>query len=364
MCYVSTSSPQTLLWIERYYPIDTRSRRILRTLEHSGRFDIHVCAWDRGLEPSPIESKHHILHTPIGYKRLAQKALNIGGYRRFVSKVLSEISPDVVVCSFWDMAVLFSSIRHSNARAIYDVIDLPGGSPLMFNVARMLERIALRRFNKVIFSSRFFSDSYQSYSGEKTTIENLPALSELEDHECLSAQSKNIAFIGTVRHLETLIPAIDYCKRIGRTFSVYGAGPDLPKLTEKYGKSAEVSIMGQYDYTTLPVIYRDVLAVWAAYPVSEVNVRYAISNKFFESIFFSVPGVFSSSTLLGQFVAENGLGYCVDAEDPASVAETIDSIINDHDRTNLIRRNLDHYKRSNASHWRDVEPLLVNFIER
>ncbi|MEM7432251.1 MAG: hypothetical protein AAF351_10030 [Pseudomonadota bacterium] len=358
---MTTRNKQRLLWVERYYPIDTRSSRIVETLRNSGLFDVYVCAWNRGEDKLEFPDNYRVLHTPMGYKRLVRKTLGLPKYRRFVKQTIQSLEPDVIGCSFWDMAAIVASIPNLPSRNVYDVIDLPGGSLPMFRFARFIERVSIRRFDQVTLSSRFFNSFYRFLDTTPVLVENLPAFPpRISGADADPLESRPIAFVGSVRHLETLRPVIDYCAQTKRDFAVFGDGPDLPQLRNEYGSSPFVQAYGGYTYDELPSIYGQISTVWAAYPTSEINVRYAISNKFFESIFFQIPGVFSSGTAIGEYVAENHLGYCVDAEDPKDVARLVETIFEDTALRKKLRQNIANYRAENAIHWNEVEARIID----
>ena len=58
-------------------------------------------------------------------------------------------------------------------------------------------------------------------------------------------------------------------------------------------------------------IYDYVDYVWAAYPNNNLNVKYAISNKYFESLNFQKKIIVSSKTELSNLVISKNQGFSI-----------------------------------------------------
>jgi glycosyltransferase involved in cell wall biosynthesis len=132
--------------------------------------------------------------------------------------------------------------------------------------------------------------------------------------------------VGSVRFPETLLPLIDESLAQGARLDLYGGGPDLHRLQRHSHGRGEILFHGAYSYNDLPRIYREIDLLWAAYPENDVNVRYAISNKYFESLWFGVPAVFAQGTMLGAMIAREGTGFEVNATDRRAVGALLHRI--------------------------------------
>lgn len=353
-----------VLWAERYFPIDTRSDRLLRTLEKSGRFKLEVCAWDRGYESRDYPPNYHVLHTSIGYKRPVLKFANLPRYRAFLRKKIQEITPDVICCSFWDMAFLISTISTPNIKVIYDVIDMPGGSGLYFKIGRCLETYALKKVNGIVLSSRYFRDWYDSLSANTIVIENLPDLEPVALNNESTPKTIRFAYVGTVRHPETLRSVISVFTELRQVFHIYGDGPDLALLKSEANNSPFVKFFGRYEYSELSEIYASIDVLWAAYPLNEVNNRFAISNKYYESLLFDVPAIFSLGTRLGAHVSELDIGFCINAENIEVVRDLVSSLVKNPSQINDVRSRILRYRKNVQMNWKDQEDDIVHFFEK
>ena len=93
----------------------------------------------------------------------------------------------------------------------------------------------------------------------------------------------------------------------------------------------------------------------------DYNVKFAISNKFFESILFEKPCFFAKNTQLGNLVHENGIGIVVD---PYNIQE-IKNIINQLNKEKILnlQNNIKFYKNNQKLYWEESEEELLKFIK-
>ena len=118
----------------------------------------------------------------------------------------------------------------------------------------------------------------------------------------------------------------------------YGDGPDLNILKEycNVNKFKNVIFYGRYDISEIGTIYAEADLIWAAYPNKNLNVKYAISNKFFECIAFKKIGIFSEKTKIGEFVSQNKIGLTVDPYDYEKIRVEIERFIKDNEKKYIM----------------------------
>lgn len=321
-----------LLWVENALPLNTRSQRILDSLQRSGRFEIIVCAWNRSGTARAEEGLPHyrVLSTTTGHRRLARKALALPKFLDFVSLTVRDERPDLIGASFWD-ATLASAWagRGLGIPIVYDVLDMPGGAGPLFTVGRTLERLALPSVSGVVLASRFFEPFYSTGDRRRLVFENLPSFPTAPPARLAPRAPPRIAYVGTIRFAETLLPLLEAVSQRGGQLDLFGGGPDAAPLQERFAAARGIVFHGPYDYRDVPAVYESIDVLWAAYPPSDVNVRYAISNKYFESLWFGVPAVFSANTALGRMVADDGTGFVVDAGSNPAVVGWLDGLLTD-----------------------------------
>ena len=141
----------------------------------------------------------------------------------------------------------------------------------------------------------------------------------------------------------------------------YGNGPDEKKL-EKYIQKKEytnIYFYGRYNYENISEIYNSIDLIWAVYPNKDFNVKYAISNKFFESLLYEKPCFFSEKTDLGGLVEKNKIGFTIDPYNPSKFFEDF-NIKEFLIKVEECKRNMKKYKEGKILFWEDNED---NFLE-
>ncbi len=312
-----------VLVIDSTYPVNTRTRKIAESL---GQYSsVTVCAWNRG-DPCPVGSNDRVLAQPIGYGKKWRKLLALYGFYRHVERIVEEFRPDMVVASHWECMFIAARLKQKHTfRLVYDCLDVPtAASPRILKLLWLLERHFFRYVDIGLFASRFFPQLYPATAGEKIVLENLPPESLRDEPLPLQRTGRSVvSWIGVVRYFDTLKHLVDACALLPEVeLHVFGDGQDLQRLKD-YCSGKVVVFHGRYRPENLPSIYAFSDLVWAAYPSSDFNVRYAISNKYHECLKFGVPGLFSRSTMLGEMVDNAGTGVSVDEGDIADISAAI-----------------------------------------
>lgn len=342
-----------VLWVEGCFPINTRSERIIQSILKSGDVEVHISAWNRdGGATDDAPEHYHLFRSNAAYQNKLKKLTALPGYRKHVKNLLKSLQPEFVICSNWDMLCVVASIGKTVDKIYYDVADLPSGSLIEFHVERLFEQMAIRRTDAIMFASPFFKSWYKNYSKKKLVVENLPSLSvDRSLTRVASTEPLRVAYVGTVRYRESMLVLLDVAAEIGLSLSVYGDGPVLDELQSKYESYQNIKFYGRYKYEDIPGIYSKIDVVWAAYPPKNINVRYAISNKYYETLYFSVPGVFSDATKLGQHVSELRIGFTVDCDSHESVRELLEGFVSDPGKIISMREQIAAYSNDKSLTW-------------
>lgn len=313
-----------ILVVDSTWPINTRTRKIADSL--SPLASVEVCAWDRGSSDVPSGSADHVLRQRLGYGNKWKKLANLWRFFLHVDSVLEKVRPDVVVASHWECMFISAALKRKHGfRLVYDCLDVPtAANPAVRKMLWVLERHFFRRVDAVLFASRFFESLYPVTAAKRIVLENLPSAALVDVPVPLSRSGRYVvSWIGVVRYFETLTRLVDACAQLPDVeLHVFGDGPDLPRLVA-YCQGKDVIFHGRYAPENLSSLYAFSDLVWAAYPSSDFNVRYAISNKYHECLKYRVPGLFSGSTLLGQMVESEGVGVAVDEGDSGAIRHAI-----------------------------------------
>lgn len=264
------------------------------------------------------------------------------------------------------MALIAALVAPSGAAILYDVIDMPAGRGPIRWAGRAAELLALRRVRATLLASRFFGPFYRRTGMASLVLENLPSIAApADDAPCQGASPARVAYVGNVRYPSTLAPLMHACAQRNLALDIWGDGSALPALQKQFEHSGVIRFHGRYRYDDIPRILQSVDLLWAAYPADDFNVRFAISNKFFESINFVRPAVFSSNTALGDYVAREGIGFCVDATSDSEVGAFVDGLIANSQPIADVRAALRAFKDKSAGAltWSDFEPDLISFLQ-
>ena len=326
--------------LDTSYPINSRNKKILQSIEKVFPLaEIHQVVWDRmGNSKTDVNPFVHVYNKPSPLGELWTKGKNLLGYRHFAKQIIREINPDVIIASHWDTLVIVPRLDRKRQKLIYENLDIPTGR-LRF-VFVLLERMALRRTDLIIHASRFYRSLYPKRI-KQIILENKPFF-EVTDRSVYSIHRPlRIAYIGNIRYKEILFNLIDAVKgdfRLHLTF--HGGGVEYEEVKTYSLGISNIEMTGTYDYKDIDKVYADVDVIWAVYPNKDFNVKYAISNKFFESIYLGIPALFAKGTMLGDYVQENNIGQVVDPYDVADIKRVSSQMIDGRVNLSQIADNL------------------------
>jgi len=300
--------------IDECFPINTRNKRILDSLSSSYKdtIQLEVITWDRNNEYVQEIPGYYVYKKTSAYGKRIQKFFNMWGYYKFCRSMVRQLKPDVVIASHWNNLLTVPKLNRKCQMLIYENLDMPSGPlPVRFFTST-LEKWKMREVDVTVHASRFFASQYP-VSFPQIILENkptfkIPAKNAHETHSPL-----RIAFIGNLRYFDILKNLVEALRGDNR-FQLYfhGNGPAQEQLKKFAGEMSNVFFTGHYAYEDVPELYEQTDIVWAAYPNKDFNVKYAISNKFHESISFGVPAVYASQTCLGKFASQHNIGLEVD----------------------------------------------------
>lgn len=287
-------------------------------------------------------------------------------YYKYIKKINNEYKPDIIIASHWDMLFLCSFLK--NKKLIYDNIDMPTSrNKVILKFLKLLEYYLIKNTKVVIFASRFFVLEYENIKTKQYIIENLP-LKSSQAIEKVNFESKKIklSFIGTIRYYEVLKNLINSLRNLEDKieFFIIGTGPDEEKLRKlvKINEQKNVNFLGKYNYQEIEKYYKASDLIWAAYPWKDYNVKYAISNKFFESILYEKPCFFSINTFLGDYVKNNKIGFTIDPYKSNIFFENI-KIEDLKNKIKNVNENIKIYKKNKKMFWEELENDIYKIMD-
>lgn len=198
-----------------------------------------------------------------------------------------------------------------------------------------LERLTLRGANKIVITSPYFYDLYfKKYGFEKDKfilLENrLPSNMNRAKSKVASLQSGEKIRIGLIglfryrREIETIISFVE-SNHERYTLECFGAGPCLDLIINSDCES--INYHGEFKSPDdLGKIYGQVDVNYICYDSSDENVKIALPNKYYESVFFNTPVICSEGTALQVEVEKHKVGFAIKIPEKITQAETLDNI--------------------------------------
>lgn len=356
------------LLIDSSYPINTRNGKIIFSLKRAfPHLSTSFITWNRdGRSVADIDKNMPIYNKKAGYGKALQKLINLWGYFRFLKSYNKRYSPKIIIASHWDMLLLASIFKTKGQILVYENLDVPtSGNKLILFVLKQIETFALRKTDAIIFASRFFETLYKKFNGCKMIIENKPL-----NHNALACppvSEKNnaltISYIGLVRYADILKNLIDAVKGNNQVILyIHGEGQDLDELKNYATGCSNIEFTGRFEQTDLPRLYACSDVVWAVYPNKDYNVKYAISNKFHESIEYKVPCIYSDHTKLGDFVEHNHIGLTVNPYNVQEIEALVHSLVQDRTILRKLQGNLFDYSQTEKG-WDEEFRIFEQYIK-
>ena len=345
--------------LDTSYPICSRNIKIVQSI--AGEFpkaEIHQVGWNR--VGRCVNEDNPLLHIYPKHSSLGKpwiKARDLWGYRNFACSIIKKVNPDIVIASHWDTLILVPRLDRKRQKLIYENLDIPTGRFRHF--IRLLEKLALKRTDLIIHASRFFKNLYPQ-SIPQIVLENKPSFPiERTNDNSVIHQPLRIVYIGSIRYKEILFNLIDAIRNDDRfLLTLHGRGPELEDVRAYSARIKNVIMTGNFDYKDLIGKYTDADVVWAVYPNKDFNVRYAISNKFHESIYLRIPCIFAQNTMLGQYVQQNNIGLIVNPYDSQEIKSLFSKIVNGNINLIEIRKNMERMELKQTSWEEDFKPIL------
>lgn len=362
-----------ILFIDSNEPINNRSIKIIDSLNLKSNFEIVLATWKRDLSVNEYKynvSRKYLFEKDSKLGDNFKKVYNLVSYYFFLKKINLNEKPDIIIASHFDMLFLSSLIKRSKQCLIYENLDIPTSySFFILKVLKKIEKISLLKTNYIIHASRFYPQLYSFFIGKQQVIENLPKLNRVNINKTNRGDSKIIiSFIGGIRYIRILIDLIqESIAFVNIEIRLHGEGHESEKLNDyvkNNGLEDKVKITGRYDYSAISELYLNSNFIWSAYPNTNYNVKYAISNKFHESIFFNVPGIYSENTKLGEFVEANGIGITVNPGDRESIRKVLKKISERAIDLEQIKMNIQEFGKKESNTWDQEIEKLISWISK
>ncbi|MGG4775533.1 glycosyltransferase [Paenalcaligenes sp. Me52] len=362
-----------ILIIDTTWPINSRTERFRKTLQE--KYHVIVSAWKRDGKPEDPREDLHIMVNNIGYGNQILKLIKLPLFILHNFNVCKKNNPDIIFASHWDSLICAAFIKalfFRRIKIIYDCLDLPTTSNYFIRkFLQLIEKTSLKYVDITIFASRYFESLYPKKINS-IIFENYPPKSSLtpyhsqpswfKDYDIVTIKNtKTVSWIGVVRYLNILENILDAIKDTDIHFLVFGTGPDLEKLQAaviQKNLNKQVHFFGRYEHADLNFIYSISELIWAAYPTSDHNAVYAISNKYFECSSFEKTPIISKKTKMAEYLRGRKNAILIDE---FNVNEIRNSFF---DYFNNGKDDEPFEKYEPDASWEDRENLLIEYLEK
>lgn len=349
--------------IDDCFPINTRNRKILNSLEkHYGeQAKLTVITWDRDDTYHEEYANYHVYKKLSAYGNKTRKLLNLFGYWKFCKKLIKDLHPDVVIASHWNNLLMVPKLDRKRQMLIYENLDVPTENFIARKISSTLEHWKMRQVDLTLHASRFFTKLYPS-SCNQLVLENKPTFNastcDYTPHSPL-----RIAFIGMLRYLDIMENLVDAVKNDNRfQLYFYGGGHAEEQLKKHTAEASNVFFTGAYKYEDVSKLYLESDVVWAAYPNKDFNVKYAISNKFHESLIFGIPTIYSDKTYLGEYAEKNSIGMSVDPYSVEAIRQLFERLNDNRELLINMHKCMKEFQKQQTT-WEDDFSKVIQAID-
>lgn len=268
-------------------------------------------------------------------------------FEKFAFDQLDKLSPDIIYTAGIDMLSIANRYsRYKDIRVIYEVADLREcfikclGKSFVQKIIDVVLCCVERRLFKcvsllLVTSMKFFDVHYVTFFPREKVLElpNMPEIYPFSSYKRKACGDKFVVgFIGCVRYINQLKMLVDVAEKVDVNVFFAGVGSDYDQLElEKYCKGKSwVKIMGKYDYAKdIANLYSMVDCVYSVYDADNPNVRIALPNKLYESVYCELPLIVAKNTYLSELVLRDQVGVAVDHKSKEELKNALLKLKND-----------------------------------
>lgn len=240
-----------------------------------------------------------------------------------------------------DSALIASLAFDRTVPLVYEVGDIRNQDPRASIISRAiyaLERRIVNTATVIVVTTSAFIEQYFSHMAPGVTKKSLviknrlpSAFVDMADRTPGRplARPIRIGFVGLFRYAKSLLPLVDAVSdRVGAyELHLFGDGPLRDALQTRARNAQNVFYHGPFkNPDDLKDIYDFIDINYVVYDNSELNVRLAIPNKLYESIYFGKPMVVAAKTQLAEWVRKLDIGFVVDPGQKGFAGEFLDGL--------------------------------------
>ena len=290
------------------------------------------------------------------------KLVQFVGFSTWVNRKIDELGFDklILLSTLSGMIINKKNINKYKGKMLFEVRDYSYEHILPF---KLKEKVIMESAFLTVISSEGFL-SFLPKTDNYVICHNLSNDEEFINYINRDTNHINIVWNGVIRYYSNqinLIKGIANNKRI--TLSYYGDGPDKERL-ESFcinNRINNVKFYGRYYKNQKKEILVKSNIIHNNYgdkPKSEL--KYAISNKYYDSIIYGILQIVEPNTLKSNLVEKHNLGFSVDLrkeflEKLIILFDNFDYEVFDQNRKFLY----DKYIRENEYYYNKIEKFII-----
>lgn len=239
------------------------------------------------------------------------------------------------------------------------------------NTWKKIERFILPRLKKMITVNDSIADLFKNeYGIESCVVRNIPLkrtyiISKTKEELALPTDKHIVllqgAGINIDRGAEEAIDASKYLKNA--ILLIIGGGDvyeSLQKKVEAQNLQTRVMMLPKQSYEKLFEYTVHASIGLSIDKDTNINYRFSLPNKLFDYIQARVPVLISNLPEVRRIVDEYQIGDVIQSHEPKHIAEKINSMLEDTDRMNSYKHQLE--LAADILCWENEEEKLLNFI--
>jgi len=241
-----------------------------------------------------------------------------------IRKIMPEIKSSDFVYFFTPEIFVISSLIFSNKKFIYEIGDIRIIKNKFLKILfEYFYGYCLKQSFKVVVTSEKFKSylsKYYKLNESKFSVVENKLEADFFDNPTFQFhkinQSYIIGIVGFFRY-RNIIEFLNEFVKIKSDIKVhlYGDGPLLNEILT-FVDQGNIIYFGQFKYPDdIPSIYNSIDLSFTMYDSDDLNVKLALPNKLYESIYFNVPILVSKNTFLSEKVDSGGIGFSWDQLD-------------------------------------------------
>lgn len=253
-------------------------------------------------------------------KNIYRKFSDFIGYKLWLNRKLKNTKYDrLIVLSTLSGIISFEFLvnKYKN-KYIFDIRDYS------YEHNRIFYLIEKKIIEKSYFTC-VSSEGFKNFLPQDQTYLSVHNFNAKDIHNTVNFSKKNkgqrlnLVWMGAVRYFNHQKKIIDKLKNDPRFNLIYhGSGADLEEYIKycNYNEMKNVVFTGEYSNEQKRNLIAEADIINNSYMTSKkMEVKYAISNKYYDGILYKVPQLVESDTYKATKVQTNGLGIAVDPDD-------------------------------------------------